>query len=98
MKEIDLLIESQSDFLAFLKSKFSVFHNSNLFFRDLHYGVISYFEQRRQRVAYPDAEQIARAVAVVFEKSGVLKKIDHQTWSVNYPEFALPRVEKKATA
>ena len=42
-------------------------------------------------------EKIAREFGLEFEKDGTFKKIDHQSWLLNYPEFALPRVEKKAS-
>ena len=70
---------------------------SNLFFRDLHYGVMSYLEEHGMKLRYQDAENVAREVGDAFEKEGIFKRIDHQSWLLNYPEFTLPRVEKKAS-
>jgi hypothetical protein len=98
MKETDRIVGSETEFLRFLKSKFTLIHLSNLFFRDLHYGVMGFLRQNGFRTNYPDAEAVAREVAGAFERKGIFKKIDHQSWLLNYPEFALPRVEKKAPA
>ena len=98
MKEADFIINNQKEFLTYLKSKFTLIHMSNFFFRDFHYGVMSYLEEQGMKLKYYDAEKVAREVGVALEKSGIFKKIDHQSWLLNYPEFALPRVEKKAPA
>ena len=97
MNEVEIIVNSQTEFLKFLKSKFTLIHQSNIFFRDFHYGIMSYLEDRGRKKKYLDAEKIAREVGTEFEKKGVFKKIDHQSWLLNYPEFALPRVEKKAS-
>ena len=97
MKETDLITKNKKDFLNYLKSKFTLIHKSNLFFRDFHYGVLSYLKDHGVRVKYLEAEQIAREAGNDFEQSGIFKKIDHQSWLLNYPEFALPRIEKKAS-
>lgn len=94
MKETQTILQSQSEFLKFLKGKFPLIHQSNFFFRDFHYGVMEYLERHEMKVKYTAAEEIAREVAAELEKTSILKKIDHQSWLLNYPEFALPRVEK----
>ena len=96
MKEADFIIKTETEFLKYLKSKFPLIHMSNVFFRDVHYGVMSYLKDHRMKMKYQDAEMVAREVLEALERKDILKKIDHQSWLVNYPEFALPRVEKKA--
>lgn len=98
MKEVNVIINNQAGFLRFLKSKFPVIHNSNLFFRDIHYGIMWYLQEHNLNGRYQVAEKAAKEVVKTFEQNGIFTKIDHQTWMLNYPEFALPRVEKKATA
>ena len=97
MKEVTFINSRQTDFLKYLKSKFTLIHMSNLFFRDFHYGVMSYLEDHGMKMKYYDAEKVAREVGTAFENSSIFKRIDHQSWLLNYPEFALPRVEKKAS-
>jgi hypothetical protein len=94
---IDELVGNQTQLLKYLKEKFVLLHHSNIFFRDLHFGVMAYLAEHGKKLAYNDAEAVARDVAGRLEQAGILKKIDHQSWLLNYPEFALPRVEKKAS-
>lgn len=96
MKEINLILNNQQGLLQFLKSKFPLIHNSNLFFRDFHYGVMWFLQEHKMNGSYHIVEKTAKEVIKSFEQNGILKKIDSQTWMLNYPEFALPRVEKKA--
>ena len=96
MKEAESILANQSEFLKYLKSKFPMIHMSNVFFRDFHYGVMSYLAQKGIKRKYYDAEKIAREAGAGLEQKGIFKKIDHQSWLLNYPEFALPRTEKKA--
>jgi hypothetical protein len=95
MKETDLIINNSSEFLRYLKSKFTLIHASNFFFRDFHYGVMSYLQDHGKKMKYHDAEKVALEVGTAFEQKGLFKRIDHQSWLLNYPEFALPKVEKK---
>jgi len=96
MKEVEIILANQPEFMKYLKSKFPMIHMSNFFFRDFHYGVMSYLAQKGIKLKYYDAEKIAREVAAELERKGIFKKMDHQSWLLNYPEFALPRTEKKA--
>lgn len=96
MNQAATLISNQTEFLKYLKSKFTLIHMSNFFFRDFHYGVMSYLEEHGKKMKYQEAEGVARELAALLEQNGIFKKIDHQSWLLNYPEFALPRVEKKA--
>jgi len=97
MKETQTIVNNQSEFLKYLKAKFPLIHMSNVFFRDFHYGTMAYLHDHGTNLKYQDAENVAREVVETFEKNGIFKKIDHQSWLLNYPEFTLPRVEKKAS-
>ncbi len=96
MKPAERILNNQSEFLKFVKSKFALYHNSNVFFRDLHYAVMAYLAQHGIRLRYGAAEQVTREVGAALEARGVLKKIDGQSWLLNYPDFALPRLQKTA--
>ena len=97
MKEVDSILGHHTEFLKYLKSKFTLIHQSNVFFRDLHYGVMAYLQDHGMKMKYQNAEQVARDIGTGLEQKGIFKKIDNQSWLLNYPEFALPRVEKKAS-
>lgn len=94
MKEVKIILDRQSDFLKYMKSKFTLIHLSNVFFRDVHYGVMDFLRDQGMKLKYIEAEEVARQVCSGLEQAGVLKKIDHQSWLLTYPEFALPRQEK----
>ncbi len=88
MKKINLLTSNHIEFLRFLKTQFPLFHKSNIFFRDLQYGVMEYFEkEKKSKVKYKEAEEIARVYVEFMEKKDIFKKIDHQSWVLNYPDF-----------
>lgn len=91
---------SSEEFLLFLRGMFKnmIIHNSNVFFRDLHYGVMAFLESKGSKTGYNEAEVVARALAARLVAEGIFTEVDHQAWRVNYPKFALPRVEKVAAA
>jgi hypothetical protein len=91
-------IESLEEFLKFLRTRFTMIHNSSFFFRDLHYGVIGYFTSKGKRISYAAAEETAHNAAAALVARDIFRPVDERTWMVNYPEFALPKVEKKPPA
>jgi hypothetical protein len=95
MKETEFILNNKTDFLIFLKSRFTIIHNSNFFFRDFHYGIMAFLKEHNMKNTYQLSEIIARETSLAFETNGILKRIDHQSWVVNYPDFALPRQDKK---
>ncbi len=91
MKKIDKYLEQlkseQQVFLSYLRAKFPVFHNSNFFFRDLHYGIKGYFEKKGKKISYSDSQQIAEEYAKLLEEQGIFVKTSDKTWKVEFPEF-----------
>jgi hypothetical protein len=88
------LTSNQDELLTFLKSKFKLYHLSNVFFRDLHYGVWEFLEHHHMSLNYGQAENIAREVITTLEEKDILRKRDNQTWLLNYPQFKLLFVQK----
>jgi hypothetical protein len=88
--KLKLFTDNQKDFLKYLKSRFPLYHDSNVFFRDLHYGVMSYLDINKVRYSYTEAEAVTRAVVEALETATILRRIDRQTWMLNYPEFKKP--------
>lgn len=93
MKTSATIVNNQAEFLRFLKARFPLYHMSNFFFRDLHYGVMAFYSHKGQKIAYGEAERVARAVAQHFEKQNIFKKVNQQGWVLLYPEF----ITKKAS-
>ena len=92
------VVDHRLEVLRFLKSKFPIYHRSNIFFRDIQYGVQLFLARRGARVSYQAAELIARALVAALEKEGVLVAIDRQSWAVNYPEFRTPQAKPAPAA
>jgi hypothetical protein len=74
-------------FLNFLKAKFPVFHNSNFFYRDFHYGVRKFLESKDIKVTYPQAEEIANKLAEFLVEEKIFVPVSKLAWKINYPEF-----------
>jgi hypothetical protein len=74
-------------FLAFLKSRFPLFHNSNFFFRDFQFGLRRYLELKEISVNYSEAEKISKELIYFLEGEKILFPINSNTWKINYPEF-----------
>ncbi len=91
------ILDRRTEVLAFLKSRFPLYHRSNVFFRDIQYGIQVFLERRGIRARYPESEAIAREFALALEREGVFVPIDRQSWALNYPEFRTP-VTKPAPA
>lgn len=88
IKYFDQLKTNQTIFLNYLKAKFPLFHNSNFFFRDFHYGVKRYFEKKGVFLSYHNSEMLAKELALYFESQGLFVRSNSLGWKINYPEFA----------
>ncbi len=96
MNRTEFILSTKTEFLKFLKAKFPLFHMSNVFFRDLHYGVMLYLTDHGMRTPYSDAEPVTREVTAALQTEGILRPINANTWLLNYADFALPRIQKSA--
>lgn len=81
------IIARDREFLQFLRSRYHLFHASNVFFRDLHYGVMTYLEQQKMAQNYITAEDITREVIAHYETAGILKPLNERTWVLILEEF-----------
>lgn len=89
MKKSDKIITTEKDqILNFLKARFPLFHNSNFFFRDIQYGIRSYFEKKDIEITYPQAEKLAIEFIELLEAEKMFIKINSQSWKVNNEAFA----------
>lgn len=86
-KHFDQLKNDQTIFLNFLKAKFPMFHNSNFFFRDFHYGIKKFFEKKGIIISYEKSEALAKELAMYFESQGIFIRTNSLGWKINYPDF-----------
>ena len=90
-KKSQYIIGNQVEFLNFMKSRAQLIHLSNVFFRDLHFAVMEFLKKKQVTVGQTEAEVVAREVAVHFEKRNIFKKLNMQTWMLNYTDYALKK-------
>jgi hypothetical protein len=84
----ELIKREDESFLGFLKAKYPMFHNSNFFYRDLQYGVLSFMQKKGIEVTYTEAGRLADAISEEFENKGTFVRMSKTGWKLNYPDFA----------
>jgi hypothetical protein len=97
MKTTTNILDQSDEVLAFLKTRFPLYHQSNVFFRDIQYGIRAYLEKNGKKVGYTVAEEIAHAYTRKLEKDGIFHAVDHQSWVVDFPKFKTPSVKPAAS-
>jgi hypothetical protein len=93
MKRYEELIGTDTEFLAYLRSKFPMYHLCTFFFRDVQFGVADLLRSKGVFVRGDQAEKVARGYVERFEKARLFIPIDRQTWAVNVPDFRTPQVK-----
>lgn len=88
LQRVKMLREQQDIFLKYLKAKFPLFHNSNFFFRDFHYGIKYFLDEKLIPTNYHDAEECAKDFSKTLENQGIFIKVNDLGWKVNYKDFA----------
>ena len=84
MEYINDLTANKSIFFKFMKEKYRLYSNSNIFFRDIQYAIKSYFEKKDIRIKYSQAEKVAYDFIHKLEDTGELKKMSTNAWKVNF--------------
>ena len=84
MNYVQDLVSNKVMFFTFMKEKYKVFENSNIFFRDIQYAIKSYFEKKEHKISYQQAEIIASEFIKSLENEGHLKKMSSNAWKVNF--------------
>ncbi|NUN68753.1 MAG: hypothetical protein HUU02_03480 [Bacteroidetes bacterium] len=90
-KKSQYIIGNQVEFLNFWRTRAQLIHLSNVFFRDLHFAVMEFLKKKKVRVGMTEAETVAREVALHFEKRNIFKKLNMQTWMLNYADYAIKK-------
>ena len=93
MRRYEELIGTDTEFLAYLRSKFPMYHLCTFFFRDVQFGVADLLRGKGVVVRGDQAEKVARVYVERFEKARLFIPIDRQTWAVNVPDFRTPQAK-----
>lgn len=93
MTQADIFIEYPYELLSYMREIHKpVFHNSNIFFRDLQFSIQEYFEDKQGiTIGNEKAETIAKDVARSYELTGIFKRVNPQGYILNYPELSTPK-------
>ena len=82
-KYAEFLKQNEDLFFNFLKEKYPIFNNSNIFLRDIQYGVKSFFEKRDIKLNYKQVDFIADSIIQLYEEKNILQRLTKNTWKVN---------------
>ncbi len=93
MNESELVRQNSKEVLLYLKERYPLFHLSNVFFRDLHYGIRDYLEKKGMKMGYAAAEDVTREFIKELEGEKILVPVDRQTWTLHYPDFKKPQAK-----
>lgn len=85
-KELDFIRENSNLFLDYLRERYPVHSNSNIFLRDIQYGVKNFFEKRDIKLKQKEIDLVSHEIITVFESTGLFYKLSHNTWRVNFPD------------
>lgn len=92
-KYFNLLLREERTLLSYLKSKYPLFHKSNVFFRDIQFGIKYYLETREIKINYTESEILASEFIKHLENKGILKRISEQIFLLNYPEYVPSKIK-----
>ena len=79
-----VLSDEKEIFLKFMKEKYPIFYNSNIFFRDIQFAITSFFDLKEKPVKYGRAEQLTHNFIKQLEEAGDLQKVNNNAWRVNF--------------
>src|SRR6266498_3433707 len=93
MVDTDILIEYPQELLEYMRnSRKAVFHNSNIFFRDLQYSIQDYYEEQEGvTISMKESERIAKEVARACVEQGIFKKVNPQGYLLLDKEYLTPK-------
>ena len=86
-KHFDILKSDKIIFLNYLKAITPLFDNSNIFFRDIQFGIQKFLLMKGSPVNSEQAQILTGVLAKELENDKILTPINHITWRVNYPAF-----------
>ncbi|MBM4174597.1 MAG: hypothetical protein FJ213_00255 [Ignavibacteria bacterium] len=88
-KFITFLVENQTSLMNYLKSRYPMHHKSNVFYRDIQYGIRHFLEKKGMQVSYTDSELLANEIINLLENENTLLRVGNMSWVLNYPQFAV---------
>jgi hypothetical protein len=89
MQSADIFVDYPYELFSYMREiRKPVFHNSNVFFRDVQYAIQSYFEDKEGVTLRGDTvEAMAKEVARGLEAKGIFQRVNPQGYLLIYPEM-----------
>ena len=89
MASSDVFIDYPYELFSYMREIHKpVFHNSNVFLRDLQYSIQDYFEDKEGKtIRDAEAQRIAQEVARAYERKGIFRKVNPQGFTLNFPDL-----------
>lgn len=89
MPNADVFIDYPYELFSYMREIHKpVFHNSNVFLRDIQYSIQDYFEDKEGKtIRDTDALQMAEEVSRAYERKGIFRKVNPQGFTLNFPEL-----------
>lgn len=84
MNHFDELKQNQEIFFNYMKEKYPIFLNSNIFFRDIQYAIHSYFEKKDIKLKQRETENLASDFTKYLEAKGDLTRLNYNSYRVNF--------------
>jgi len=90
--EVDRHFADPDVLLAFMRtSRKPVFHKSNIMFRDVQMAVRDYYDSVIKRsLTVPQTEELAALIIERYCKSGALRQVGPQAYTLNAPKWGTP--------
>jgi hypothetical protein len=80
------LVSNKKNFFKFMKERYPIFSNSNLFLRDIQFAIRTYFERKDIKISYTEAEELMKKFTSLLESEGDLVRLNYNSWKVNFSE------------
>jgi hypothetical protein len=93
VSEVETLFSDPAVLLGFMRrTRKAVFHNSNIFYRDIQFAIRDYFDSvERRPISMPEAARMANEVIDLYTDVGILRKVNNQAYLLESPEWTTPK-------
>lgn len=88
-KAAALLKEESSYFLNFHKSVYPMFHNSNVFARDVEYSILRFLKLKGIAINERELKEVFTAVIEHLTNKDIFTEVSQGTWRLNYTAFKI---------
>ena len=84
MDYINELVKNREQFFNFMKEKYPLHQNSNIFLRDIQYAVKYYFERKNIALTYNKIYKLTDEFIILLEKENLVIRLNKNSWKVNF--------------